>query len=147
MSLYYSLFPYFFIAVNILYFEFFLYPVDWRNFGAKKIHKPHAYFHKLKHMKIFIMKYSINTMFFSVHAKYQWHMYCIMILLRYLKALKDGLLDPRGSLANEVPCHDIEKTNQCWLPFTYKMVSIYTSKNVTNHKYNCFSKTNIHKHT
>jgi len=29
-------------------------------------------------------------------------MYCIMVLLKYLKTPKNGLLDPRGSLANEV---------------------------------------------
>jgi len=40
--------------------------------------------------------------------------------LRYLKALKDGLLDPRGSLTNQVPSCAIEQANQCWLPFTKK---------------------------
>jgi len=31
--------------------------------------------------------------------------YCIMVLLRYLKAAKDGLLDPRESLTNKVQLH------------------------------------------
>jgi len=44
----------------------------------------------------------------------------MMALLRYSKALKDGLLVPRGSLTNEVPSYAIEQTNQCWLPFTNK---------------------------
>jgi len=41
-----------------------------------------------------------------------------MAQLRYLKAPKDGLPDPRGSLVNEAPYHTIEQANQCWLSFT-----------------------------
>ena len=36
----------------------------------------------------------------------------IMALLRYLTAPKDGLPDPRGSLANEIPSRAIEQANQ-----------------------------------
>jgi len=85
-------------------------------------------------------------MFFLMHTKCQWHMYYIMVLLRYLKALKDGLLDPRGSLVNEVWSLAIEQTNQSWIPCTNKMVSMYIG-NGGNHEYNCFSKTTVHKHT
>ena len=35
-----------------------------------------------------------------------------MALCKYLKAPKDGLLDPRGSLANEIPSRAIEQANQ-----------------------------------
>ena len=35
-----------------------------------------------------------------------------MALWKYLKAPKDGLPDPRGSLANEIPSHAIEQANQ-----------------------------------
>jgi len=48
-----------------------------------------------------------------------------MVLFEYLKAPKDGLLDPRGFLANEIPSCAIEQANQCWLTFTNKVVSIY----------------------
>jgi len=44
--------------------------------------------------------------------------------VKILKALKDGLLGPRGSLMNEVPSQNIEQTNQCQLPLTNEMVSI-----------------------
>ena len=36
------------------------------------------------------------------------NMYGTMALWKYLKALKDGLPDPRGSLANEIPSCVIE---------------------------------------
>jgi len=62
-----------------------------------------------------------------------------------LKASKDGLLGPRGSLANEVPFHAMEQANQYQLPFTNEMISTYTG-NGGNHEYNCLSKTTLHKH-
>jgi len=37
-----------------------------------------------------------------------------------LKALKDGLLDSRGSLANELLSCAIDQANQCQLPFAKK---------------------------
>jgi len=66
--------------------------------------------------------------------------------VKVFEALKDGLLDLRGSLVNEVQYCAIEQANQCQLPFTTKMVSIYTG-NGGNHEYNCLSKTTIHKYT
>jgi len=51
--------------------------------------------------------------------------------LRYLKAPKDGLIDPRGSLANEVPSHarlqskpiNVSTLSQMrWCPYTLVMV-------------------------
>ena len=36
----------------------------------------------------------------------------LMALWKYLKAPKDGLPDPRGSLSNEVPSHATEQANQ-----------------------------------
>ena len=35
-----------------------------------------------------------------------------MALWKYLKAPKDRLPDPRGSLADEIPSHAIEQANQ-----------------------------------
>ena len=35
-----------------------------------------------------------------------------MALWKYLKAPKDGLPDPRGSLANKIPSRAIEQANQ-----------------------------------
>jgi len=79
-------------------------------------------------------------MFFPMRAKCQWHMYRIMVLLRYLKPPKDGLFDPRGSSVNKVWSCAIEhyraSQSMLWLPFTNEMASIYTG-NGDNHKYNC----------
>jgi len=66
--------------------------VDRENFGVEKFHKLYYLFTKLNHTKIFIAKTFYWYLFFPVHTKYQWHMYYIMVLLRYLKAT-DGLLD------------------------------------------------------
>jgi len=69
-----------------------------------------------------------------------------MVLFRYLKAPKDGLLDPRGSLANEIPSCTIEQANHVgslsqmrWCPYILVMVVI-TNTTVQ------LSKTTIHKH-
>ena len=40
------------------------------------------------------------------------NVYSMMALWKYLKALKDGLPDPRGSLANKIPSRAIEQANQ-----------------------------------
>jgi len=74
----------------------------------------------------------------------------MMALLRHLKALKGGLLDPRGSLANEVAtilCYRASNVGS----FSHRrdspvLVSIY-SGNGGNHEYNSLSKSTIHKHT
>jgi len=65
-----------------------------------------------------------------------------MVLLRYLKVPKDVLLDPRGSLANEVQSCVIQQANQCWLPFTNEMMPIYIG-NGGNCKYNSPPFTNM----
>ena len=36
----------------------------------------------------------------------------MMALLKYYKALKDGLPEPRGLLVNKIPSHAIEQANQ-----------------------------------
>jgi len=58
--------------------------------------------------------------------------------VKVLKNSEDGLLDPRGSLANEVPSHAIQQASQSMSapfdPFTNEMASIYTG-NGGNHEY------------
>ena len=40
------------------------------------------------------------------------NIYNTLVLWKYIKALKDGLPDPRGSLENEIPSRAIEQANQ-----------------------------------
>ena len=47
------------------------------------------------------------TLFYYNVAKYK-----IIAMWKYLKALKDRLSDPRGSLANEIPSRAIEQAYQ-----------------------------------
>jgi len=81
--------------------------------------KPHT-FTKLKHTKNFIMK-----IFYLYHVLSHVHYISVTHVLyncpvKVLEAPKDGLLDPKGSLVNEVGSCIIEQANQCWLPFTNK---------------------------